>query len=280
MNEAGTMTQVAKDAGLASGGETLLECRNIVRRFGRLVAVNRLSFELKKGEILGIGGPNGAGKTTLFDTISGYMAPSEGDIRLNGRVVSGRRPHEICHLGIARTFQLNVAFSTLTVFENVLAAAHFGKPRGAFATLSIDAETSRTTWEALEMVGLAGRHDEIVANLPVVDRKRVMIASALATKPDCLMMDEPVGGLNPLEIDEMIDLVRTIRSRGISIILIEHVMRFLMTLSDRVLIMHHGEQLFLGSPAEMAHNEKVAEVYLGRKASARIRALVDAGASS
>jgi branched-chain amino acid transport system ATP-binding protein len=279
MIEARDMAKAEKKPA-ASGGETLLECRNIVRRFGRLVAVNRLSFELKKGEILGIGGPNGAGKTTLFDTISGYMAPSEGEIRLNGRIVSGRRPHEICHLGIARTFQLNVAFSTLTVFENVLAAAHFGKPRGALATLSIDVDTASTTWEALEMVGLAGRHDEIVANLPVVDRKRVMIASALATKPDCLMMDEPVGGLNPLEIDEMIELVRTIRSRGVSIILIEHVMRFLMTLSDRVLIMHHGEQLFLGSPAEMAHNEKVAEVYLGRKASARIRALVDAGASS
>lgn len=274
------MVQAAKSSASVTRGEILLECRNVTRRFGRLVAVNQLSFALSKGEILGIGGPNGAGKTTLFDTISGYIAPSEGEILLDGRPVSGKRPHEICHLGIARTFQLNVAFQTLTVLENVLAAAQFGKSKGALSALSISDETRQAAWNALEMVGLAGKHGDIVATLPVVDRKRVMIASALATGPHCLMMDEPVGGLSPSEIDEMIGLVRNIRELGISIVLIEHVMRFLMTLSDRILIMHHGERLFMGSPAEMARNERVAEVYLGRKASARIRKLVETGGGS
>ena len=268
------MTTVASDR----SGTPLLACRNVTRRFGALVAVNNLSFELAAGEILGIGGPNGAGKTTLFDVISGFVPATEGAVLHRGEDISGMRPHRVCHHGLGRTFQLNAAFGTLTVFENVLAAAHFGQPKGLVSSVSFHREAVDTTWEMLEFVGLKDRHDHVAGSLPVVDRKRVMIAAALATQPDCLLMDEPVGGLNPGEIDQMLGLVRQVRDSGTAIILIEHVMRFLVSLSDRVLIMHHGELLFLGEPAAMARDEKVAEVYLGRKAAQRIRDFVGAEA--
>ncbi|MDA0221475.1 MAG: ABC transporter ATP-binding protein [Proteobacteria bacterium] len=261
----------------AGAAPPLLACRNITRRFGALVAVNDLSFELNPGEILGIGGPNGAGKTTLFDVISGFVPTDEGAVLHRGEDISRMQPHQVCHHGLGRTFQLNAAFATLTVYENVLAAAHFGQPRSILTSLTFHREAIEATWEALEFVGLKDRHDLVVGSLPVVDRKRVMIASALATRPDCLLMDEPVGGLNPKEIEEMLGLVRQIRDAGTAIILIEHVMRFLVSLSDRVLIMHHGERLFLGKTAEMSRDEKVAEVYLGKKAAQRIRDFVAAG---
>jgi branched-chain amino acid transport system ATP-binding protein len=255
----------------------LLACRNVTRRFGALVAVNDLSFEVNANEILGIGGPNGAGKTTLFDVISGFVQADEGAVLHRGEDISRMQPHEVCHHGLGRTFQLNANFGTLSVYENVLAAAQFGRHRSILASASFDPRARETAWELLELVGLQDLHDHEASNLPVVDRKRMMIASALATRPDCLLMDEPVGGLNAREIEEMLGLVRRIRDGGTAIILIEHVMRFLVSLSDRVLIMHHGERLFLGKPGEMAHDEKVAEVYLGKKAAQRIREFVGEG---
>jgi branched-chain amino acid transport system ATP-binding protein len=257
--------------------EPVLACRDVTRRFGALVAVNRLSFELRPGEILGIGGPNGAGKTTLFDVVSGFMAPDEGVVLHRGERIDGLPPHLVCHHGLGRTFQLNAAFATLTIYENVLAAAHFGEPKSLLSSFALDRAAVDAAREALDFVRLGDRRDRVAGSLPVVDRKRMMIAAALATRPDCLLMDEPVGGLNPKEIGEMMELVARVRDSGVSIILIEHVMRFLVSLSDRVLIMHHGELLFLGKPAEMARDEKVAEVYLGRKAAARIRDYVQAG---
>lgn len=260
-----------------SPAEPLLTCRNVTRCFGALVAVNDLSFELQRGEILGIGGPNGAGKTTLFDVISGFVPANEGAVLHRGTDISRMKPHQICHQGLGRTFQLNAAFATLTVYENVLAAAHFGQAKSLLGSLSFQRQAIDTTWEMLEFVGMKERHELVAGSLPVVDRKRVMIAAALATHPDCLLMDEPVGGLNPKEIEDMLGLVRQVRDSGISIILIEHVMRFLVSLSDRVLIMHHGELLFLGAPHEMARDAKVAEVYLGKKAAQRIRDFVSRG---
>lgn len=262
------------------GGTPLLVCRNVTRRFGALVAVSNLSFDLQPGEILGIGGPNGAGKTTLFDVISGFMAPDEGEVRHRDERISGFRPHQVCHHGVGRTFQLNAAFATLTVYENVLAAAHFGAPKTIRESIRLDRGAVDAARAAMDFVGLSGRQDQIAGSLPIVDRKRMMIAAALAGQPDCLLMDEPVGGLNPKEIGEMMDLVTRVRSSGVAIILIEHVMRFLVSLSDRVLIMHHGELLFLGRPAEMARDQRVAEVYLGSKAAARIRDYVRAGGVS
>jgi branched-chain amino acid transport system ATP-binding protein len=256
-------------AGAGSG--PLLECREVTKRFGALVAVNQLSFELRRGDVLGIGGPNGAGKTTLFDVISGFVPADAGSVLLEGRSLQGLRPHAVCHRGVARTFQLNAAFNSLTVYENVLAAAHFGRRRLPLSSISFHAAAVETAEEMLAFTGLENRRKQLAGSLPVIDRKRVMIAAALATQPRCLLMDEPVGGLSPKEIEEMMALVTAIRKRDIAIILIEHVMRFLMSLSTRILVMHHGECLFLGEPAAMAQDERVAEVYLGKRASQRIR---------
>jgi branched-chain amino acid transport system ATP-binding protein len=177
---------------------------------------------------------------------------------------------------VARIFQLNAAFQGLTVRENVLAAAQFGRHSLPLMSFSFDRASVESAEEALAFTGLASRSYELAGRLPVIDRKRIMIAAALATHPKCLLMDEPVGGLNPKEIEEIRALVAAIRKRDVAIILIEHVMRFLVTLSTRVLIMHHGERIFLGTPSEMVHDERVSEVYLGKRASERIRDYVTA----
>lgn len=256
----------------------LLECRSVTKRFGALVAVGNLSLELNANEILGIGGPNGAGKTTLFDLISGVVSPDEGGIFLNGQDIRGRPAHDICHLGMARTFQANAAFNSLTAFENVYVAAQFGNAHGLRQTLRSNPEFVERSEQELEFVGLTQNASTLAAELPAFDRKRLMIASALASNAKCLLMDEPVGGLVPKEIDTIMELVRRIRSRGIAIILIEHVMRFLVTLSDRILIMQQGQKLFLGPPAEMVTDKDVTRVYLGQRASDRMQALLAKGA--
>jgi branched-chain amino acid transport system ATP-binding protein len=258
----------------------LMSVREITMDFSGLRALNDVSFDVNEGGILGIIGPNGAGKTTLFDVISGFIAPDEGEIRYRGERINGLRPHQVCHHGLGRTFQLNAAFPTLTVYENVLAAAHFGEPKTLPASIRLDRRATDAAREALDFVRLSDRQDQIAGSLPIVDRKRLMIAAAMAGRPDCLLMDEPVGGLNPKEIAEMMDLVTRVRASGVAIILIEHVMRFLVSLSDRVLIMHHGELLFLGKAEAMARDQRVAEVYLGAKAAARIRDYVQAGGAS
>jgi branched-chain amino acid transport system ATP-binding protein len=249
----------------------LLTCDTVTKRYGALVAVNKMSFDLVNGEVLGIGGPNGAGKTTLFDLIAGYVSADDGRIIFDGRIVSGLRPYAVCHRGLARTFQLNAAFETLTVFENVYAAAHFGHPHGILSSLKVTSEAVGYADEQIHFTGLSDRRHFLAGNLSILDKKRLMVAGALATRPKCLLMDEPVGGLTPREIDEILELVKLIQTRGISVIVIEHVMRFLVTVADRVLIMHHGERLFLGSPTDMANDELVAETYLGHRVSARIR---------
>jgi branched-chain amino acid transport system ATP-binding protein len=249
----------------------LLTCDTVTKRYGALVAVNRMSFDLAKGEVLGIGGPNGAGKTTLFDLIAGHAPADDGQILFDGGIISGLRPHAICHRGLARTFQLNAAFETLTVFENVYAAAHYGRPRAILSSLRVNSEAVSDAEEQIHFTGLSNRRHYLAGNLSVLDKKRLMVAGALATRPKCLLMDEPVGGLTPREIDEVLELVKLIQKRGVSIIVIEHVMRFLVTVADRVMIMHHGERLFLGSPTDMANDERVAETYLGRRVSARVR---------
>ncbi len=253
----------------------LLTCDTVTKRYGALVAVNKMSFDLVRGEVLGIGGPNGAGKTTLFDLIAGYVPADDGRIIFDGRTISGLRPHAVCQRGLARTFQLNAAFETLTVFENVYAAAHYGRPRAILASLKMNSEAASYADEQIHFTGLSDRRHHLAGSLSVLGKKRLMVAGALAARPQCLLMDEPVGGLTPREIGEIIELVKLIQRRGVSVIVIEHVMRFLVTVADRVMIMHHGERLFLGSPADMANDERVAETYLGRKVSARVREFVN-----
>ncbi len=248
----------------------LLSCRNVSKYFGAMAAVKSLSFDLHKGEVLGIGGPNGAGKTTLFELISGLNPPDEGEIHFEGRRIDQLPAHSICHLGIGRVFQSNAAFESLSAHQNVLVAAAYGPSARGLPPLTFSRDMEDRAAAALELVGFRGTLDVVARNLPVLDRKHLMIASALVTRPKLLLMDEPVGGLNPDEIDVMMALVRRLTAQGITIILIEHVMRFLVQLSTRVIIMHHGENIFVGPPAELARDETVKRVYLGEAMSRRI----------
>lgn len=259
----------------------LLSCRNVGKSFGALTAVNNLSFDVGAGEILGIGGPNGAGKTTLFEVISGLNPATAGEIRLAGEDITRLAPEAICHAGIARTFQLNAGFDSLTARENVQVGAYFGRENRAMPTFRIGAATKKLADEALALVGLEASADRITGKLPVLERKLLMMASAMATRPKLLLMDEPVGGLTAKEIDRVMQAVRTIKAAGVTIILIEHVMRFLVQLSDRVMIMHHGEKLFEGAPGSLVNDRAVVEVYLGKGASERLKSFMQgAGAVS
>jgi len=251
--------------------EAFFSCDGVRKQFGGLVAVNNVSFKLERGATLGIGGPNGAGKTTLFDLISGIQQPTSGKVVFEGRDVTGRSAEELCHAGIARTFQLNAGFDTLTVLENVEVAAYFGRQEVRMPSFRLDSATRDRAMAALENVGMAKKRDQIVRDLPVLDRKLLMLAGALVTEPQLLLMDEPVGGLTPHEIDQFAEILTANRGSEISIIVIEHVMRFLLAMSDRVMILHHGAVLFEGHKSDMLKDERVVQAYLGSNASRLLR---------
>lgn len=249
----------------------ILRCEDVSRHYGSLRAVDGVSMSVNPGEVLGIGGPNGAGKTTFFDVVTGITAPSGGRIVFDGHDVTEMGADRICHLGIARTFQLNAAFEHMTVEENVQVAAQFGRHGRRFPGFRLTAATRAATEEALDFVGIGAKRRLLARDLPVLDRKLLMIAGAMATKPRMVFLDEPVGGLNAQEIDHIQDLVRQMNAQGITIVLIEHVMRFLLTLSSRVLIMHHGQLIFEGPPEAVAENETVVETYLGKGVAHRLK---------
>ena len=244
----------------AAPPEVVLEARGITKLYGGLRAVDGVSFTVRRGEVLGIAGPNGAGKTTLFDTLTGHAIADSGDIVLAGEPIRGTKIHHRCRLGLARTFQHPVAADTLTVLENVYLAASFRREKTLRRSRSEDVAAGTA---ALEAVGLAGREHAVAGELPVYDRKRLMIATALATNPVVLLLDEPFGGLNPQEIDATLALIRRVRESGVAVVCIEHVMRALVALADRVLVMHHGAELFVGTPQEMLRDQRVIDVYLG-----------------
>ena len=252
----------------------LLSVRGVTKSFGALTAVNNLSFDVVPGEILGIGGPNGAGKTTLFEVISGLIPATAGSIVFDGSDITHAAPEAICHAGIARTFQLNAGFDSMSVRDTVRVAAYFGRQNRVAPGLSFGGEVEAQVDEAIAAVGLAGREHLVTGPLPVLDRKLLMLASAIATGPKLLLMDEPVGGLNAKEIDQMMALVRRLRQRGATIILIEHVMRFLVQLSTRVMILHHGTRIYEGAPAGLVRDRTVVDVYLGEGASQRLGTLL------
>lgn len=250
----------------------ILACTGVTKQFGALKAINALDFTVGRGEVLGIGGPNGAGKTTLFDVLSGLSPATAGQVYLEGRDITRSAPDRICQQGLARTFQLNAAFDSMTLRENVQIAARFGRRPSLMPGLMLKQEVRDKAEEALDFVGLSARAHLVAGQAPVIDRKLLMIASALATDPAILLMDEPVGGLTHNETDVIMECVRRLKARGVTIILIEHVMRFLVGLSDRVIILHHGEKIFEGSPGGLIENATVVDVYLGAGASERLRA--------
>jgi len=249
----------------AAATESVLEARGVSKLYGGLRAVADVSFAVRPGEILGIAGPNGAGKTTLFDTITGHTVASSGEIVLAGVAVGDAKIHERCRLGLARTFQHPIAAETLTTLENAYLAASFRPSTTRRRSRSADIDAAL---QALATVGLEDQAATPASLLPVAAKKRLMIATALATDPRVLLLDEPFGGLNAREVDETVSLIRRIRDGGMAIVCIEHVMRALVALADRVLVMHHGAELFLGTPEAMLADERVIEVYLGTRGTA------------
>ncbi len=239
----------------------VLEARGVSKSYGGLKAVNDISFSVAPGEILGIVGPNGAGKTTLFDVISGHTRASGGEVVLDGAVVTDASVHDRTRRGIARTFQQPTVARSLSVLENMLLAVSFRRrlPEG-------DKRSSlEAAYDMLAFVGLESRAEETAGLLGVFDTKRLMLGTALASGARALLLDEPFGGLSFGEIELTMDLIRRSRGADLAVVCIEHVMRALTSLADRVLVMHHGAALFEGSPEEMLRDERVIEVYLGSR---------------
>ena len=236
----------------------LLECRNVEKRFGGLVAVDRVSFSVAPGEIFGLIGPNGAGKTTLFRLISGVFPPTAGQILFKGQNLVGSKPNATCRLGIVSTHQIVRPFREMTVLDNARVGAEFGR-----RALARDLTTHLR--EVLEFTGLASQADKLAKNLTLAGRKRLEIARALATNPELLLLDEVFAGLNPTETAQTMDLIRALRGRGITIIMVEHVMKAIMGVSDRIMVLNYGEKIAEGTPQEIAANPTVVEAYLGKR---------------
>jgi branched-chain amino acid transport system ATP-binding protein len=233
----------------------LLEVADVRKRFDGLEALAGVSLDVATGEIVGLIGPNGAGKTTLFHLISGFLRPDGGDVRFDGLSTRGLRPHQVCQRGLVRTFQIVKPFPALTVLENVRV--------GALARARTFEAATRKAREVLGLVGLLDRADRPARGLTVADRKRLELARALATEPRLLLLDEVMAGLTPTETERVVDLCRTIQASGIAILLIEHVMRAVMTLSQRVVVLDHGSTIASGPPARIASDPRVVEAYLG-----------------
>ena len=236
---------------------SLLAARGLSRRFGGLQAVAGLDLSVAPGEMLGLIGPNGAGKTTVFNLLSGFLTPDAGDIVLAGRSIVGLPPHAICRLGLARTFQIVRPFPRMTVLENVRVGALARYPRAS--------EALARAREVVMRVGLGPREAVAAGALTLADRKRLELARALATGPVLLLLDEVMAGLNPTEIEAIIQLIRGIHASGVSILLIEHNMRAVMALSQRIVVLSFGERIAEGAPSDIANHPKVVEAYLGEE---------------
>ncbi len=236
----------------------LLEGEGVTKYFGGLAAVSNVDFHVEQGKIVGLIGPNGAGKTTLFNLISGALVPKPGVIRFKGDKITGLKPHKICRMGVSRTFQEVKIFANIPVMENVLLGSLFGTRAGISSV-----NAAREATELLEFVGLSEVRATPAKDLTLVNQKRIEVARALATKPELLLLDELMAGLNPTETAEAMELVTKIRDRGVTVFMIEHVMKAIMSVCDQILVLHHGEKIAEGTPQEIATSKKVIEVYLG-----------------
>ena len=241
----------------------MLEGKGLTKHFGGLAAVSHVDFSVDQGEVVGLIGPNGAGKTTLFNLISGALTPEAGEVEFNGNNITGLKPHRICTMGLARTFQSVKVFGSIPAIENVLLGALFGAP-----TRISSAEAGREAADLLEFVDLSAVSAVPAQNLTLADQKRLEVARALATKPEMLLLDELMAGSTPTEVDQAMELVARIRDMGITVFMIEHVMKAIMRVCDRIMVLHHGEKIAEGTPQEIATSDTVIEVYLGEDSHA------------
>jgi branched-chain amino acid transport system ATP-binding protein len=242
----------------------VLEVAGLTKRFGGFTAVREVGFELAEGEILGLIGPNGSGKSTIFNLIAGALRPNQGSIRFRGGEIAGLVPARVCHLGVARTFQIPRPFRKLSIFDNVMVAAYYG--HGGDIARS---EARRFAADALAAVNLPTEPGPAVDGLGAAGLKKLELARALATRPKLLLADESLGGLDDAEIEQAADMLSRIRrDQGITIIWVEHIMGVLMRVVDRCIVLDHGEKIAEGRPDEVAHDPRVVEVYLGSDASA------------
>ena len=237
---------------------SILEGEGVTKHFGGLAAVSNVDFHVDQGKIVGLIGPNGAGKTTLFNLISAALVPKPGVIRFKGEKITGLKPHQICRMGVARTFQEVKIFANMPVLENIRLGSLFGTPTGMSS-----ADAAREATGLLEFVELSAMSATPAKDLTLANQKRLEVARALATKPELLLLDELMAGLNPTETAQAMELVTRIRDKGITIVMIEHVMKAIMSVCDRIMVLHHGEKIAEGTPQEIATSKTVIEVYLG-----------------
>jgi branched-chain amino acid transport system ATP-binding protein len=235
----------------------LLEVKRLTKNFGGLAAVQQVDLTIESDTIIGLIGPNGAGKTTLFNCIAGIYPPSSGEVLFEDERITRLRPYEICRKGIARTFQLVKPFSSKTVLDNVMV--------GGFLWTKDRNEAEARALEALTFVDLMHKRDTLGRGLTIPERKRLELARALATRPKLLLLDEVMAGLRPREVSEMIEIIRKIRSMGITVFLIEHIMQAIMTLSERIVVVHYGKKIAEGPPQQIASDERVIKAYLGEE---------------
>lgn len=240
--------------------QSIIEVKNITKNFKGLKAVNNVSLEVEEGKITGMIGPNGAGKSTTFNMICGYYPPSEGHIFFRGKEITGFKPYQYTDMGIARTFQIMKPLGNLTVTDNVVPSAFFGRNKAKNLK-----QAREIALETLEFTGLYPKRNVLAKDMGTPDQKRLEMARALATKPDMLFLDEVMAGLNPTETEEAIALIRRINDNGVTIFLIEHIMRAVVSLCEKVIVLHHGEKIAEGTPSQVMNDPYVMEVYLGTK---------------